>query len=97
MYTSGRRWWRSLRQIADRLNTDGHTTRRGRPWDPVQVARVLGRAGTDRAEVWTMNYSEHVVHAPHSVWDGLAFGVASTEDSSYRAAKCSSSIRWIKV
>ena len=34
----------SLRAIAARLNADGHTTRRGQPWNPVQVARVLGRA-----------------------------------------------------
>jgi DNA invertase Pin-like site-specific DNA recombinase len=34
----------SLRQIAGRLNQEGHTTRRGRPWNPVQVARVLERA-----------------------------------------------------
>jgi DNA invertase Pin-like site-specific DNA recombinase len=34
----------SLREIAARLNADGHTTRRGRPWNPVQVARVLERA-----------------------------------------------------
>ncbi len=34
----------SLQAIADKLNTDGHTTRRGRPWNPVQVARVLERA-----------------------------------------------------
>jgi DNA invertase Pin-like site-specific DNA recombinase len=33
----------SLRAIAQRLNDDGHTTRRGRPWNPVQVARVLAR------------------------------------------------------
>lgn len=33
----------SLRQIAERLNAEGHTTRRGRPWNPVQVARVLER------------------------------------------------------
>ena len=32
-----------LRAIADELNTQGHTTRRGRPWNPVQVARVLER------------------------------------------------------
>jgi hypothetical protein len=32
----------SLRQIAGRLNAEGHTTRRGRPWNPVQVKRVLG-------------------------------------------------------
>ena len=32
---------RSLRQIAQVLNGDGHTTRRGRPWNPIQVARVL--------------------------------------------------------
>ena len=35
----------SLRAIAARLNEEGHTTRRGRPWNPVQVTRVLGRAG----------------------------------------------------
>lgn len=36
----------SLQAIADELNTQGHTTRRGRPWNPVQVSRVLERAGT---------------------------------------------------
>jgi DNA invertase Pin-like site-specific DNA recombinase len=34
----------SLREIAARLNSEGHTTRRGRPWNPVQVARVLANA-----------------------------------------------------
>lgn len=34
----------SLRAIAEKLNADGHTTRRGRPWNPVQVSRVLERA-----------------------------------------------------
>lgn len=34
----------SLRTIAGRLNDEGHTTRRGRPWNPVQVSRVLERA-----------------------------------------------------
>ena len=34
----------SVRAIADELNAQGHTTRRGRPWNPVQVARVLERA-----------------------------------------------------
>jgi DNA invertase Pin-like site-specific DNA recombinase len=33
----------SLRAIAAKLNADGHTTRRGRPWNPVQVSRVLAR------------------------------------------------------
>jgi hypothetical protein len=33
----------SLRDIAGRLNAEGHTTRRGRPWNPVQVTRVLER------------------------------------------------------
>lgn len=33
----------SLRAIADELNKQGHTTRRGKPWNPVQVARVLER------------------------------------------------------
>jgi DNA invertase Pin-like site-specific DNA recombinase len=33
----------SLQAIADKLNAEGHATRRGRPWNPVQVARVLQR------------------------------------------------------
>jgi DNA invertase Pin-like site-specific DNA recombinase len=33
----------SLREIAGRLNDEGHTTRKGKPWNPVQVARVLER------------------------------------------------------
>ncbi len=36
----------SLRAIADRLNDEGHTTRRGAAWNPMQVKRVLERAGT---------------------------------------------------
>jgi DNA invertase Pin-like site-specific DNA recombinase len=36
----------SLRAIADRLNQEGHTTRRGRPWNPVQVSNVLERAAS---------------------------------------------------
>jgi hypothetical protein len=35
----------SFRAIADRLNADGHTTRRGAAWEPMQVRRVLERAG----------------------------------------------------
>ena len=34
----------SLREIAATLNGEGHTTRRGRPWNPMQVKRVLERA-----------------------------------------------------
>lgn len=34
----------SLRQIAARLDEEGHTTRSGKPWNPVQVTRVLARA-----------------------------------------------------
>lgn len=34
----------SLASIAAKLNDDGHTTRRGKPWNPVQVSRVLSRA-----------------------------------------------------
>ena len=33
----------TLAGIAEKLNTEGHTTRRGKPWNPVQVARVLER------------------------------------------------------
>lgn len=35
---------KSLSAIAAALNAEGHTTRRGRPWNKVQVNRVLGRA-----------------------------------------------------
>jgi len=35
----------SLAAIAERLNADGQTTRRGRPWNGSQVLRVLGRTG----------------------------------------------------
>lgn len=31
----------SLRQIAARLNDEGHTTRSGKPWNPMQVSRLL--------------------------------------------------------
>ena len=31
----------SLRRIAGRLNADGHTTRRGKTWNAMQVARVM--------------------------------------------------------
>jgi DNA invertase Pin-like site-specific DNA recombinase len=34
----------SLRAIAAKLTASGHTTRTGRPWNPVQVLRVLQRA-----------------------------------------------------
>ncbi len=36
---------RSQQAIADELNRQGHTTRRGKPWNQVQVMRVLARAG----------------------------------------------------
>jgi DNA invertase Pin-like site-specific DNA recombinase len=36
----------SLAAIAADLNAKGHTTRRGRPWNPVQVARVLEHVST---------------------------------------------------
>jgi DNA invertase Pin-like site-specific DNA recombinase len=44
MLTDLRAGGASLAAIADKLNADGHTTRRGKPWNPVQVARVLERA-----------------------------------------------------
>jgi len=34
----------SLQAIADRLNAEGHTTRRGKAWNYIQVKRVLDRA-----------------------------------------------------
>jgi DNA invertase Pin-like site-specific DNA recombinase len=36
----------SLQFIADALNAEGHVTRRGKPWNKVQVSRVLDR-GSD--------------------------------------------------
>jgi DNA invertase Pin-like site-specific DNA recombinase len=35
----------TLRAIAANLNDEGYVTRRGRPWNPTQVSRVLSRAG----------------------------------------------------
>ena len=35
----------SLQSIADVLNAEGHVTRRGKPWNKVQVARVIDRGG----------------------------------------------------
>lgn len=35
---------KSLQEIASELNQQGHTTRRAKPWNPVQVGRVLERA-----------------------------------------------------
>jgi DNA invertase Pin-like site-specific DNA recombinase len=35
----------SLQAIADELNEQGHTTRRGKPWNRMQVSRVLQRTG----------------------------------------------------
>jgi DNA invertase Pin-like site-specific DNA recombinase len=33
----------TLQAIAEKLTLEGHTTRRGRPWSPVQVSRILDR------------------------------------------------------
>ena len=35
---------KTLQEIADELNAQGHVTRRGKAWNPVQVGRVLERA-----------------------------------------------------
>jgi DNA invertase Pin-like site-specific DNA recombinase len=40
---------RSLRGIAQALNVDGHTTRRGRAWNAAQVARVLAMSPNSAA------------------------------------------------
>ena len=34
----------SLRAIAEAMNREGQTTRTGKPWNPVQISRVLDRA-----------------------------------------------------
>jgi len=36
----------SFAEIASRLNDDGQTTRTGKPWNAMQVRRVLGIAET---------------------------------------------------
>lgn len=36
----------SQKAIADELNNQGHTTRRGKPWNQVQVLRILKRYGS---------------------------------------------------
>lgn len=38
----GKNW--TLQAIADHLNDNGEETRRGKPWNPMQVTRVLDRA-----------------------------------------------------
>jgi hypothetical protein len=38
-----RRAGATLQILADELNAEGHTTRRGCPWSPCQVARMLAR------------------------------------------------------
>jgi DNA invertase Pin-like site-specific DNA recombinase len=40
-----RRAGKSHQSIAEALNAEGHTTRRGKPWSGVQVMRLLRRAG----------------------------------------------------
>ncbi len=35
---------RTLQQVADQLNEMGHTTRRGKPWNRMQVSRVEARS-----------------------------------------------------
>jgi DNA invertase Pin-like site-specific DNA recombinase len=40
----------TLQGIADRLNSEGHTTRRGRPWSSMQVSRVLNGASSVRSK-----------------------------------------------
>ena len=37
----------TLAGIAEKLTSEGHTTRRGKPWNAVQVARVLERANAN--------------------------------------------------
>ena len=44
----------TLQQIADRLNEQGHTAQRSRPWNHVQVMRVGAVGGEERATVITV-------------------------------------------
>lgn len=41
----------SLREIAADLNANGFTTRRGKPWNAEQAARVLARSNVNRFEL----------------------------------------------
>ncbi|MCO8125541.1 recombinase family protein [Stieleria sp. TO1_6] len=41
---------KSYRQIASALDAEGHTTRQGRKWNPVQVKRVLDRSRKEGSE-----------------------------------------------
>jgi hypothetical protein len=45
MLKSYREQGEPLQAIADKLNEEGHTTRRGMPWNPVQVSRELAMGG----------------------------------------------------
>ena len=60
-------------------------------------SRLLTMGACPRVRPGDQHANECGAGRSRSLWDGLAFGVASTEDSSYRAAKYSSSIRWMKV
>lgn len=40
----------SLQAIADHLNSEGYVTRRGRPWNPMQVRAVLARGARLQAQ-----------------------------------------------
>jgi hypothetical protein len=44
MMTEMRERGAGLQAIADQLNAEGHTTPRGKPWNAVQVMRVLDRS-----------------------------------------------------
>jgi hypothetical protein len=37
----------SMRGMAEKLNEAGHKTRRGKPWNPMQVSRVLARSESE--------------------------------------------------
>ena len=39
----------SLRQIADKLNSEGYTTRRGKAFTAMTIQRILNRTGEDNA------------------------------------------------
>lgn len=45
---------KTFRQIADELNSSGHTTRNHRPWSATQVLRVLRRTQDSRESAFSM-------------------------------------------
>ncbi len=55
---------KTLKEIAVELTGKGHVTRRGKPWNQVQVARVLERAEAARVFEFSREESDHGRNLP---------------------------------